>query len=184
MDIGISSKDIDKFTGILEAVLFAAGDPVSIKELCELLKVNEKRMKEIVRQLRENLEDEKRGLMLLEFNNKLQLSSKSEYSNYIKAFLKSDSRQNLSQAAIETLSVIAYKQPITRIEIDQIRGVRSDRAIATLIDNGLIKDCGRKDTPGRPILFGTTEEFLKYFGFKSLKELPELIEFNLDFEEE
>ena len=169
--------------GIIESILFAAGDPVSYKELSETLEINEDKVKKVIKEMNRDYEDQSRGIHIVEFNNKLQLSTKPEYGSYIKKMIKQDNRQNLSQAALETLAIISYRQPITRIDIDELRGVRSDRAIATLLEKGLIKECGRLDTVGRPILYGTTEDFLKYFGFKNIKELPELIEFNLDLEE-
>lgn len=174
----------DRIKGIIEAVLFAAGEAVSRKEIKERLNLGERELRNIIEKMNREYENEGRGLMLIEFNEKLQLSTKPEYSEYIKRFIKNDSRQNLSQAAIETLAIVAYKQPITKVEIDDIRGVRSDRAIQTLIERNLIKEGGRLETTGRPILYCTTDDFLKYFGFKNLEELPELIEFNMNFVEE
>lgn len=170
--------------GIIEAVLFAMGNPVSLKELSELLCLTEKELKGILEEMALEYENSSRGLYLAIFNNKVQLSTKPEYGDYVKRLVKPESRQNLSQAALETLSIVAYKQPITKVEIDELRGVRSDRAIATLIEKDLIRENGRKETTGRPILYCTTEDFLKYFGFKNIDELPELIEFKMDFVEE
>lgn len=177
-------NDDDRFKGIIEALLFASGDPLSIKELSSILGIGEKQVRRIMDQMIEEYNKDTRGICVIEFNNKFQLSTKPEYGNYVKKLVKPDNRQNLSNAAIETLSIIAYKQPITKAEIDEIRGVRSDRAITTLLEKGLIREAGRKETTGRPILYCTTDEFLKYFGFKNLEELPELIEFNMEFEEE
>lgn len=170
--------------GIIEAVLFAMGNPVSIKELSELISLTENQVKEIIEEMVLEYENSSRGLYLVLFNNKVQLSTKPEYGDYIKTMVKPESRQNLSQAALETLSIVAYRQPITKVEIDELRGVRSDRAITTLIEKGLIRENGRRETTGRPILYCTTEDFLKYFGFKNINELPELIEFKMDFVEE
>lgn len=170
--------------GIIEAVLFAMGNPVSIKELSELLDITEKELKQVLEEMVLEYENSSRGLYLVLFNNKVQLSTKPEYGDYIKRLVKPDSRQNLSQAALETLSIVAYRQPITKVEIDELRGVRSDRAIATLVEKGLIRENGRRETTGRPILYCTSEDFLKYFGFKNINELPELIEFKMDFVEE
>lgn len=174
----------DRLKGIIEAVLFAAGEAVSRKEIKDRLDIGERELKNIVEKMNREYEEEGRGFFLVEFNDKLQLSTKPEYGEYIKRFIKSDSRQNLSQAAIETLAIVAYRQPITKVEIDDIRGVRSDRAIQTLVERNLIKEGGRLETTGRPILYCTTDDFLKYFGFKNLDELPELIEFNMNFVEE
>lgn len=183
IDFGLSENQ-DRIKGIIESILFAVGDGIEIKELASIIEIETKELKKILSDLSKEYEKENRGLMLVEFNNKIQLATKPEYSIYIKKLLKPDSKQNLSQAAIETLAIIAYKQPITKVEIDEIRGVRSDRAITTLLERGLIRESGRLETTGRPILYCTTDEFLKYFGFKNLNELPELIEFNLENEEE
>lgn len=176
--------NIEGIKGIIEAVLYAAGDALSVRELAEITGVEEKQIKLLITEMNKAYEADSRGIFIVEFNNKVQLSTKPELGTYIKKMLKPGTRQTLSQAALETLSIIAYKQPVTRMQIDEIRGVRSDRAISTLIESQLVKETGRLDAPGRPILYGTTDDFLKYFGFKSIKELPQLIEFNLENEEE
>lgn len=178
------AEDNDSVRGIIECILFAAGDPLSLGEISELIEINEKRVRKIIDDMNYEYMDSKRGLYIVEFNNKYQLCTKPEYGSYIKKLVKPEGRQNLSQAAMETLAIIAYRQPITRIDIDDLRGVKSDRALATLLEKGLIKESGRMDTVGRPILYGTSEDFLKYFGFKNIRELPELIEFKMDFLEE
>lgn len=178
------AEDNDSVKGMIECILFAAGDPIPLKNLAEMVEINDKRVKKIIEDMNFDYKDAKRGLCIIEFNNKYQLSTKAEYGSYVKKLIKPEGRQNLSQAAMETLAIVAYRQPITRIDIDELRGVRSDRAVATLLEKGLIKESGRMDTVGRPILYGTTEDFLKYFGFKNIRELPELIEFNMNFEEE
>lgn len=182
-EFGLSGND-DRLKGIIEGVLFAAGDPISIKDISEIAGIELRQAKKIIKEMMNDYEKESRGICIVEFNDKIQLTTKIEYGSYIKKLIKSESRQNLSQAALETLALIAYKQPITKSEIDDIRGVRSDRAIATLFERNLIKEAGRLEATGRPILYSTTDEFLKYFGFKNIKELPELIEFNIKFEEE
>jgi segregation and condensation protein B len=182
-DLGFAENH-ERIKGIIEALLFISGDSLTLKELSESTGVAERELKKIIEAMIKDYESESRGIYIIEYNNKYQLSTKPEYGSYIKKLIKPESKQNLSQAAIETLSIIAYKQPITKAEMDEIRGVRSDRAVTTLIEKGLIKEAGRRETTGRPILYCTTDEFLKYFGFKNLKELPELIEFNMEFEEE
>lgn len=174
----------DRIRGIIEGILFTAGDAVSLKDISEVTDIGEKQIRQILKRMAEDYRNESRGIILLEFNGKVQLASKPDYGEYIKRFIRPEGRQYLSQAALETLSIIAYKQPITKAEIDEIRGVRSDRAVSTLLEKNLIKESGRLDTTGRPILYSTTDDFLKYFGFKNIKELPELIEFNMDFVEE
>ena len=123
-------------------------------------------------------EDENRGIRLISINGAYQLVTKSENSDYIQKLLKKNKRHSLSQASIESLAIIAYKQPITRIDIDEIRGVKSESAIQKLVEKGLIKDIGRLEVPGRPILYGTTDEFLRQFGLETLKELPSLDLYN------
>lgn len=180
------NMDTDKkrIKGIIESILFVSGDAVLKKEIQDILQLDKNSLESILKEMKEEYEEESRGIFLLEFNEKVQLSTKPEYSHYIKKMVKPDSKHNLSQAALETLAIIAYKQPITKSEIDEIRGVRSDKALSTLMDYGLIAEAGRLETIGRPIIYETTEEFLKYFGFKSLNELPNLIEFNLEKKEE
>ncbi|WDU84251.1 SMC-Scp complex subunit ScpB [Caloramator sp. Dgby_cultured_2] len=148
--------------------------------MINVLNIDEKDFEWIIKEMIDEYENEKRGIFILEFNDKLQFSTKPEYSSFIRKLFRPESKHNLSQAALETLAIIAYKQPITKSEIDEIRGVRSDKAISTLLEYGLIREAGRLETVGRPIIYETTEEFLKYFGFKNLSELPNLIEFNLE----
>lgn len=182
--LGILDEENNRNKGIIESLLFTSGDPLSYKQIGEILSLDVRRVKKIVSKMKEEYESCSRGILIKEFNNKVQLATKPEYGSYIKRLVKSDSRQNLSQASLETLSLIAYKQPITKSEIDDIRGVRSDRAVATLLERELIKEAGRLEATGRPILYTTTDNFLKYFGFKNIEELPELVEFNTDLVEE
>nr|WP_103895917.1 SMC-Scp complex subunit ScpB [Caloramator fervidus] len=177
-------KDIERIKGIIESILFIAGEPVLKKDIISVLNIDEKEFDMILKDMMKEYEKENRGIFILEFNDKIQFSTKPEYSSFIKKLFKPESKHNLSQAALETLAIIAYKQPITKSEIDEIRGVRSDKAIATLLEYGLIKEAGRLETIGRPIIYETTDEFLKYFGFKNINELPKLIEFNLEKKEE
>lgn len=179
-----TQRDIDRIKGIIESILFVSGEAVLKKDLINVLNIDEKDFEWIIKEMIEEYENEKRGIFILEFNDKLQFSTKPEYSSFIRKLFRPESKHNLSQAALETLAIIAYKQPITKSEIDEIRGVRSDKAISTLLEYGLIREAGRLETVGRPIIYETTEEFLKYFGFKNLSELPNLIEFNLEKKEE
>ncbi|MEG0641875.1 MAG: SMC-Scp complex subunit ScpB [Clostridium sp.] len=174
----------NKTKAVIEALLFTYGEALSYKQIAEVLEIDIRKIKKIITNMKRDYETLHRGLILKEFNDKVQLSTKPEYGHYIKKLVKADSRQNLSQAALETLALVAYKQPITKSQIDEVRGVRSDRAVTTLIDRSLIKESGRLEATGRPILYTTTDDFLKYFGFKNIKELPELIELNLDLVEE
>ena len=119
-------------------------------------------------------EDKSRGIRLISLDEAYQLVTKSKNSEFFQKLLKKNKKHSLSQASIESLAIIAYKQPITRIDIDEIRGVKSESAITRLVERGLIKDVGRLEVPGRPILYGTTDEFLRQFGLKTIKELPSL----------
>ena len=155
----------------LEALLFAAGDPLSIAKIAECLDYGELQVKELLTQLEVELKD--RGIMLRETASGWQLTTRPEYFPTIEK-LASVVNLKLSTPMMETLSIIAFLQPVTKIEIEEIRGVKVDRLIARLMDFDLIEEVGRKPVIGRPILYGTTENFLQSFGLKSLKELPEL----------
>ncbi|MDF2503818.1 MULTISPECIES: SMC-Scp complex subunit ScpB [Clostridium] len=167
----------NKHFSIIEALLFASGEPLKSKNIAHILDRNLKYTEELLQKMISNYENEDRGIKLICINDEYQLVTKAENSEYIQKLLKTNTRQSLSQASLETLSIIAYKQPVTRVDIDEIRGVKSDRAIFILQEKNLIKECGRLDAPGRPILYGTTEEFLRYFNLENLEELPVLDDF-------
>ncbi|MCR1949772.1 SMC-Scp complex subunit ScpB [Clostridium sp. DSM 100503] len=168
----ISSKP--KIKSAIEALLFVSGEPLTLKDLSNSIEVSPKIISNILNEMILDYEEEKRGIKLISINGEYQLVSKAENSDYIQKLLKKNKRQSLSQASLESLAIIAYKQPITRVDIDEIRGVKSESAINKLLEKDLIKEVGRLDVPGRPILFGTTEEFLRQFGLKELNELPSL----------
>ena len=128
----------------------------------------------MLKELALNYDEEDRGINLISINGNFQLVTKNENSIYIQKLLKKNTRQSLSQASLESLAIIAYKQPITKIEIDEIRGVKSESAIQRLIEKNLIEETGRADAPGRPILYGTTDEFLRHFALGELNELPSI----------
>ncbi len=159
--------------GNIEAVLFAAGQPVSEVQLAEMLSVEKEHIRILLAQMKSEMEDAKRGLTILEVAGGYQLCTKAEFAETV-ARLAEVQPNRLSKAALETLSVIAFKQPITRAEIEEIRGVQVDRVLQNLIDKELIKELGRKEVIGRPILYGTTEVFLNCFGMDSLSDLPPL----------
>ena len=158
----------------IESMLFVSGEPLALRELSNNLELKEKNVEEILSEMANEYEDKSRGIRLIRINGAYQLVTKSENSDFVQKLLKKNKKHSLSQASIESLAIIAYKQPITRIDIDEIRGVKSESAIARLIERGLIKDIGRLEVPGRPILYGTTDEFLRQFGLKTIKELPSL----------
>ncbi|MBT2656451.1 SMC-Scp complex subunit ScpB [Bacillus sp. ISL-18] len=170
--------EIINWNSILESLLFAAGDEgLSLKQLAEVLEVNELHASEMIEDLRQEYDrDEKRGIMIVQMAGTFQLATKKENAAYLKKLVDSPHTSALSQAALETLAIIAYKQPITRAEIEDIRGVKTERPLHTLIAKVLIKEVGRAEGTGRAILYGTTKEFLDYFGLKNLKELPQLPE--------
>lgn len=168
--------DIREIKSIVEGLLFVAGDAVPIKDLCSVISIDETTLRRIVNQMMDSFSEENRGVQIIEVNNCYQLCTKPEHYEYIERLVKPQSRQGLSQASLETLAIIAYKQPITKSQVDYIRGVKSEGCIARLVEKDLIYEADRMDGPGRPILYRTTDSFLKLFGLKSLKELPVLKE--------
>jgi segregation and condensation protein B len=172
----------DQEMAALEALLFVAKEPLSISKLADILEISEQGVVELLEGLRERYESKDSGLTIVEIDKCFRLGTKPEMASYIETLYKQPV-QILSNAALEVLSIIAYRQPITRGEIDFIRGVQSDRSLATLVERGLVQEVGRKDSPGRPILYGTTEHFLLHFGLKSLDELPKLDIYQEDGEE-
>lgn len=176
--------DRREIKSIIEALLFASGDPVALKDIAGVLDMDTKETLQIIREMKDQFNFERRGIQIIEADGYLQLSTRPEYYEYIQKLHSPQRKQGLSQAALETLAIIAYKQPITRVEIDNIRGVKSEKAISTLLEKGLIREVDRLDTVGRPILYGTTVEFLKYFGFNSLEDLPKLTEQQISYLDE
>ena len=158
----------------LEAVLFTIGDSVEVGKLAEVIGEDVRTTKKLLARLQERYEKEDSGIMLSVLENSYQLCSKPAYYESLIKVVKAPRKYILTDALLETLSIIAYKQPVTKMEIEKIRGVSCEHAVNRLLDFELITEVGRKDAPGRPILFGTTEQFLRSFGVKSLTELPEL----------
>lgn len=158
--------------------MFAAGDEgLSLKQLAEVLEVNELKANEIIDDLKKEYDrDTNRGIMIVQLAGTYQLATKKENAAYLKKLVDSPHTSTLSQAALETLAIIAYKQPITRAEIEEIRGVKTERPLHTLMAKALVKEVGRAEGTGRAYLYGTTKEFLDYFGLKSIEELPKLPE--------
>jgi segregation and condensation protein B len=177
--LGIYGRGVDEMLfresemAALEALLFVAKNPLTPELLGEILELNVLEIDELLINLRTRYAVDSCGLTLHEINNGYKLCTKPEVARYIEILYKQPS-QALSTAALEVLSIIAYRQPVTRGEVDFIRGVQSDKSLATLVEKGLVKDIGRKDGPGRPILYGTTEQFLLHFGLRSLEDLPNL----------
>jgi segregation and condensation protein B len=174
---GWNNMEMSEYKAIVEGLLFAAGDEgLSLQQIASVLEIKEEQAKEIISALKEEYERGQRGIQLVELAGVFQLATKKEHAPYLKKLVESPSSTSLSQAALETLAIIAYRQPITRAEIEEIRGVKSDKPIQTLMARALIKEVGRAEGTGRPILYGTTKEFLDYFGLKTLEELPPLPE--------
>lgn len=162
----------DNLVGALEAVLFAAGEPLSVKEIADYLRIEKAQVWSLFSELQNEYQADKRGLMLRETDNKFQLVTKPVYYELLTALCKTKEIR-LSNAAMETLAIIALKQPVTRAEIENIRGVKSERVVNTLVDLDLVAEAGRKKTLGNPIIYATTDKFLTVFGMTSLSELPQ-----------
>ena len=178
-----STKNI--YFSIIESLLFVAGESLKLTEMANILECSIDFTRKLIDELKIKYEQEDRGIKIVITNEEYQFVTKSCNSEYVQKLLKTNIRQSLSQASLETLAIIAYKQPITRVEIEDIRGVKSDRAIYTLCEKKLIEQNGRKNVPGRPMIYITTDEFLKHFDFHSLNEMPSIEEFNKDdFNEE
>ncbi len=161
--------------GNLEALLFVNGDPLSLKRIAEILEVDQENVKLLLAQLIQDMNQQERGLTIIEVAGGYQLCTKHHLAGFLEKLVQIKENK-LSIPALETLSIIAFKQPITKQEIEAIRGVRVDKVLANLLERNLIKELGRKEAIGRPIIYGTTEVFLKCFGLKSLEDLPELPE--------
>ncbi|MEN2994772.1 MAG: SMC-Scp complex subunit ScpB [Thermodesulfovibrio sp.] len=167
----------EQIKGIIESLLFVAEKPVSIKMLRGLLNISEASLKEAIHELIEDYKSKKSGIIIIKIEDSYQMVTNPEYAEWVKIFQKMHTNNKLSEQALETLAIIAYRQPITKAEIEKIRGVNSDCAIKSLMEKKLIKIVGKKEIPGRPFLYGTTKEFLKLFGISSLDELPGLFDF-------
>ena len=161
-----------KIMAIIEAVLFAMGDSVELSKLSHVLEMPEDDIREIIVKMNDKYKKQDRGIYIVELEDSVQLCTKPELYEYLIKVAKAPRKVVLTDTLIETLSIIAYKQPVTRLEVEKIRGVSCDHAINRLIEFNLIQELGRMDAPGRPLLFGTTEEFLRTFGVKSLGDLP------------
>ena len=166
----------DNVKCIIEALLFAADEPLTIDDICRIIEIDRADAVGLIDELKKEYENGNRGLQVVEIADGFRLATKPEFAPYIKRLYKNEKRINsvLSRAALETLAIIAYKQPVSRAEIDKIRGVSSESTIKTLLERGLIEETGRLDAPGRPVLYGTTKAFLEYFGLKSISDLPRL----------
>lgn len=166
--------DIKEQKAIIEAILFASGREVKISEIMAALELSRDEVELILQQMRLEYEDSKRGFEIIKVNDTYQMCTKKEYYEYIYPILDSRAKPNLSNAALETLSIIAYNPNITRAEIESIRGVNSDGTMYKLLEYGLIEEAGKLNAPGRPMTYRVTNEFLKVFGYSSIEDLPKL----------
>lgn len=162
----------DELTNIIEAILFVSGEPVLVDDMINALNVSEVVLEEALKKLGDEYDYQMRGLSLKRFGRYVQLATRAAYAPYVERLLQPVQKQSLSQTALETLAIVAYKQPVTKAQIESVRGVKCDYSVQSLVNKGLIMDAGRMDMPGRPILYATTDLFLSHFGISSLDELP------------
>ena len=172
-------EQLQNYKSALEALLFVSEKPVILDQLKDVFpELRPSQIHDLIKQLQEEYVNRAAGMVIVEIAGGFQMLSDSHVAGYIREFYKTKSKEKLSRPALESLAIIAYKQPTGRAEVEVIRGVNSDGTIAHLLNKGLIKITGRKEVPGRPFLYGTTKEFLEYFGLKSLEDLPKIEEFN------
>ncbi|NBH12686.1 SMC-Scp complex subunit ScpB [Lachnospiraceae bacterium] len=164
----------EQYQAIIEGILFTMGEAVEIERLAEALELETEQVRQIIRQMAERYEQDDRGIQLMEIEDAVQMCTKKELYEYLIKVAKQPKQHVLTDVLLETLSIIAYKQPVTRLEIEKIRGVSCAHAVNKLVEYNLVCELGRLDAPGRPLLFGTTEEFLRSFGVHSIEELPVL----------
>ena len=166
--------ELSEQVGNVEAILFVTGNAVEKREICRAMEITEAELNETLDALESGYDFERRGLRLLRFGSHVQLATRPDYAPYVEKLLQPVQKQSLSQAIMETLAVIAYRQPVTKAEVELIRGVKCDYSVQSLVAKGLIEEVGRKDALGKPILYGTTDSFLRHFCISSLAELPEI----------
>lgn len=165
--------EIREIQSIIEAVLFAAGDPVELERLADIVDVDKRSLREILKKMMDSYNFERRGIHIIRMQDSYQMCTNGVYAEYIGRLAEPPRKQNLSNAALEVLSIVAYKQPVTRSTIEHIRGVNCDYIVNRLIERNFIEEKGRLEAPGRPILFGTTQHFMRAFGISELDELPD-----------
>ena len=160
---------------VLEGLLFVVGeDGLTLEQIEDVLGINEEESKNLIMELKKDYEDESRGLRIDFLGNRFKITTKFEHKEYYQKLIENPETNFLSQAALETLAIIAYNEPLTRIQVDNIRGVSSASIVRKLVAKGFVKEVGRSDLPGRPILYETTHEFLDYFGLSSIEDLPNI----------
>ncbi len=178
-------SDSDDLFGIIEAILFVSAEPVPLQFITKQLGINATQVKIIIDSLIDEYEDRDKGIKIVEVSGGYQFVTNPRFANQLRQVMGYKKKETLSKGMLETLAIIAYKQPIMLAEIEELRGVSSRMMVAALMRKNLIKPVGRKDVPGRPLLYGTTDEFLRYFGLNKLSDLPKLSEIKeFNFEEE
>lgn len=166
--------EISRLEGVIEAVLFTMGNSVELEKIAEAIGHDKDTTRKIVHRMMDKYEAEDRGIRVIELEDAFQMCTKKETYEYLIRVAKQPKKYVLTDVLLETLSIIAYKQPVTKLEVEKIRGVKSDHAVNKLVEYNLVCECGRLDAPGKPILFGTTEEFLRRFSVQSVEDLPSL----------
>lgn len=175
----MDTSENNHLKGIIETILFISESPIMLEQIKEVIEgVDTHEIRELINVLQKEYQQRKSGVAIVEIAGGYQMLTNPDYAMYIKRFYRSKHKERLSKPALETLAIIAYKQSVARSDIELIRGVNSDGVMAHLLEKGLIKITGRKDVPGRPYLYGTTRQFLEYFGLKSLQDLPKLEDFS------
>lgn len=164
---------LSELEAVVESILFVSGEAVELSVIADAIEMDKATTRAIIRSLADKYEEEKRGIRIVPIEGGYQMCTAPQCFEFIRSIYKTTRRQGLTQSLLETLAIVAYKQPITKAQIEEIRGVSAEHAVNKLIEKGLICEAGRMDTPGRPIAFATTKEFLRYFGFASTNELPE-----------
>ncbi|MDO4273336.1 MAG: SMC-Scp complex subunit ScpB [Eubacteriales bacterium] len=181
--------EIKKMEAAIEAILFAMGDSVDLSQIAKAIEQDTNTTEKLIHNLMDRCRGEERGIQIIELEQSYQMCTRKEYYEYLVRIAMQPKKPVLTDVMLETLSIIAYKQPVTKAEIEKIRGVKCDHAVNKLVEYNLVRELGRLDAPGRPILFGTTEEFLRSFGVQGLEELPvldpvQLEDFKAEAEEE
>ena len=171
MEIGVEEKN---YKAIIEAILFTMGESVELDKIADAIELDKKSTRKLIKEMQNEWEEAGRGVSIMELDGAYQMCTKTEMYEYLIRIAKQPKHRVLTDVLLETLSIIAYKQPVTKAEIEKIRGVSSDHAVNKLVEYHLVCELGRLDAPGRPLLFGTTEEFLRSFGVHSVDELPVL----------
>ena len=175
-EIEIAVNDPGEMAGAIESILFVSGEPVPLSQLAMAVGTDTSTALSVVEGLKDRYAAEKRGISIIPLGDGYQMCSNPDYFKYIQRLYANVKKKALTQPLLETLAIIAYKQPVAKAQIEDIRGVNADHAVNRLMEYGLVEEKGRLETPGKPIIFGTSDEFLRFFGFSSLKELPPLAE--------